>query len=123
MRLPTRNCLLILSPRQGHQSTCHHLSRSLVTVSQSVFLTERPKFGMSTALRPPLSQMQHRSCVSQKTNGSGSPNKGVSHHQEHKHGLFGGHEHGHDHGTDAEKIIQALKGGGELSASLPPQMR
>lgn len=35
-------------------------------------------------------------------------------HNEEQHTLFDAHEHEHEHGTDAEKVIEALKGGGEL---------
>jgi ABC-type nickel/cobalt efflux system permease component RcnA len=122
----------VLNTRPRAPSKCplsfsSNQTRPLVAVSQitsTVSLTERSKFGMRSALRASISQTQKRSLASQKTNGSVSKGDGMNHEHhdehEHKHSLFGGHEHEHDHGTDAEKVIQALKGGGELSAFLAP---
>ena len=123
----TRNFRLVLSTntRLRAQPTCRLSFSSLLGAQSSTacLADERSKFGiMSSALRSSISQTQQRSFVSQKTNGTVSNNNGINHehHHDHKHSLFGGHEHDHDHdhGTDAEKVIQALKGGGELSASL-----
>jgi hypothetical protein len=100
--------------------------RPLLVGFQSVYLTERFKFGMSPTLQSSFSQMQRRSFVSHKTNGSvpahnGDHHEHHGHHKEHKHNLFGAHEH--EHGTDAEKVIEALKGGGELSVSVSHSSR
>jgi len=72
----------------------------------------------------PSTLTQRRGLATKGENGTTSSNgvaNGHNHehnHQngehEHSHGLFGGHHHEHDHGADAEKIIEALKGGGAL---------
>ncbi|KIJ47858.1 hypothetical protein M422DRAFT_163449 [Sphaerobolus stellatus SS14] len=42
------------------------------------------------------------------------------HHEEHehKHSLLGGHNHDHSHAPDAEKIMEALKGGGDKGSRI-----
>ena len=86
---------------------------------RSVYLTGRSKLRMSSSLQSSFSGIQRRSFASEKINGPvATHNDGNHDHHEHKHGLFGGHAHEHDHATDAEKVIEALKGGGELCLRL-----
>ena len=117
-----RNLLTVPRPRLTSRppfrlpsAIVHH--RSFVIGFRSAYLTGRSKFGMSSALPCSFSETHPRSFASQKANTPVAKHNSVNHnhHDEHKHNLFGGHEHEHEHGPDAEKVIEALKGGGELS--------
>ena len=106
-RLTARPCRLSFTFLHSH----------LLVGFRSAYLNGPSNSGISSAVQSSVSEMQRRSFAS-KINGPVAKGVNHDHHHGHKHSLFGGHEHEHEHGTDAEKVIEALKGGGELPASL-----
>ncbi|KAF8530452.1 mitochondrial iron ion transporter [Hysterangium stoloniferum] len=82
---------------------------------------------MSSAVQTSVVKAQRRAFASKDDNKTVNGN-GVGghdhdhgdhdHHESHKHGLFGGHDHNHAHGTDAEKVFEALKGGGDAGSRI-----
>ncbi|KAF8590979.1 hypothetical protein K439DRAFT_1627409 [Ramaria rubella] len=87
----------------------------------SLHLTAGCSTRMSSAVKSSFPQIQQRSFVLRKadSNGSVPENGSATHHDdEHKHTFFGGHGHDHKHGTDAEKVMEALKGGGDRGSRI-----
>src|SRR5882724_8184519 len=103
--------------RSASQATCHLSFTRFYSQDRARGVTAS-SVGMSSSATPSLTHAQRRTLAlnSHKISGTGSlpEDSGRKHgnhqgHDEERHSLFGTHEHEHEHGTDAEKVIEALK--------------